>query len=616
MLPPMNSASGHAAVVGGRERFWPLGVTAAVVSAVIVIPVHRLWSASLRVPFSYEGDANSVAITVKGTLDHGWYWTNPNLGAPFKQHFVDYPFSDNVHIVIMRLMGLVFPDYPLVINLYYLLGYVMVAVAAAWAMHRLGLSRAAALAAAVLYSFLPYHQTRGEGHLFLGNYFIVPIACYLILRSLKAAPLLDKKLVTKRNALVIAACLLVGATTAYYAVFAILLLLLVGVVQLWQDRNFRRLTSTAFIVGAIALSFGVNAAPTVLYHARHGGNAAIAHDKVSDTEAQGLKVAAMLLPRENHRVSVLDKINRKYRDGSPVESELGQSFGAVGAAGLLVLLSLAVIGPFRRRPATHLEKQLQPLAALSVGAILLATVGGLSSLIAFVAPAVRGWNRISVFIAFFTFFALGLLADHVRRASRTPAALRRAFPVLLALVVVVGVFDQTRNPPPYGPTKAAFASDETFVKGIEKRLGRDAMVFQLPYNKFPESPGSVDMAYYDEARGYLHSDTLRWSWGGVKGRPQQDWQKPFLDERTPVPDMVDTIAAVGFTGIYIDRFGYEDRGAAIEAAIQQLAPQQPLVSPNGRLVLYDIRSYATKLQSDNPQRFQQLRNKVLRLPES
>lgn len=624
MLERMEPAQARADADRRNGGFWSLGVAVALVSALAVVPVHRLWDASLRVPFNYSGDANSVAIVVKGVIDHGWYWTNPNLGAPFSQQLVDYPFSETVHVALIRLLGLVFGDYALVLNFYYLLGYVLVGVTAAWALHRLGLSRPVAAAGAVLYSFLPYHQTRGEGHLFLGAYFVVPIACYLVLRSLGGRPILDtngerhgwRRVITRRNGIVVATCIVIGATSSYYAVFTLLLLAFVGVVQLWQRADLRRVVATLVLLGSITAGLVANMAPTLVYHARHGDNARVAHREVADSERQGLKVAAMLLPRQDHRIDLLDRVTRKYDEASPVESELGQSLGALGAVGLVGLLALTVLAPFRRRDSTPLERRVAPLGALSVAAILLATVGGLSSLVAFVVPEIRGWNRISVFIAFFVMVALGRGADAALAATRTPVAVRRLAPALLGVVVLAGLFDQTRNPEPYAPTKAEFASDEAFVRDVEGRLGRDAMVFQMPHVLFPESPSPVDMAYYDHARGYLHSDTLRWSWGGIKGRPRADWAEPFVNFRTPAAEAVEIIAAAGFSGLYIDRFGFDDRGAALERTLRALAPQTPLVSRNRRLVLYDIRDYAAALRRADPARFRALRDAVLNLPEA
>ena len=52
---------------------------AACVEAVLVL---RLWRADLRVPFNYRGDSVFFAMMVKAVIDHGWYLTNAQLGAP------------------------------------------------------------------------------------------------------------------------------------------------------------------------------------------------------------------------------------------------------------------------------------------------------------------------------------------------------------------------------------------------------------------------------------------------------------------------------------------------------------------------------------------------------
>ena len=57
-----------------------------------------------------------------------------------------------------------------------------------------------------------------------------------------------------------------------------------------------------------------------------------------------------------------------------------------------------------------------------------------------------------------------------------------------------------------------------------------AMVFQLPYRRFPETQPLARMADYDLMRGYLHSDDLRWSYGFMKGRPGDP--SPALAEET------------------------------------------------------------------------------------
>ena len=595
-----------------RERFWPIGIMTTAVTAIALVPVFRLWDASLRVPFNYSGDANSAAVIVKGVLDHGWYATNRNLGAPFVQHLSDYPFSGNLHMVLMRVLGFSGASYPVVINLYFLLGYALVAVAAAWVLRRLGVSTAVAVAISVLYSFLPFHQTRGEAHLFLGAYFIVPLACYLILRSLEPRPLLrGQTLLTRTNVGVIAICVLIGCANEYYAVFTLLLLALVLAVQAFRRASVMQLASTVVMAAVIAVTLGLNMAPNLLYERNHGTNTAIEHRDVSDSERYGLKLTSVLLPREQHRVDLLARITAKYSKNTPVDSEQGQSFGLIGAGGLLLLLGLAVLGPSGRRLPRPLDDRLRQLSALTVGVILLATIGGFSSLIAFVVPQVRGWNRISVFLAFFVFYGVALVLDHARQSRVIPDVVKKAAPVLLASAGRIW-----RRRPNQKPSALRAYEDRVRERRQVRTLNRAAPRQHRDGVPAPLQPvpGICPARRYGVLRPgarYLHSSTLRWSWGAMRGRPQGDWQDALV--AGTVRDMLDTVAAVGFTGIYIDRFGYADRGAEIERQIGALAPGPSLDSPNHRLVLYDIRAYATALRETDPERFAALRASILNL---
>jgi hypothetical protein len=47
----------------------------------------------------------------------------------------------------------------------------------------------------------------------------------------------------------------------------------------------------------------------------------------------------------------------------------------------------------------------------------------------------------------------------------------------------------------------------------------------------------------------------------------------------------------GFDGLSIDRLAYADRGSAVESEVSsQLGGAAPLVSPNGRLSFFELRT--------------------------
>jgi phosphoglycerol transferase len=125
------------------------------------------------------------------------------------------------------------------------------------------------------------------------------------------------------------------------------------------------------------------------------------------------------------------------------------------------------------------------------------------------------------------------------------------------------------------------------------------MIFQLPYVPFPEHPGFHKMQAYDHLRGYLHSKNLRWSYGTMKNRDGDRAQSAVAE--LPAEEFAEALAFAGFSGIYLDRFGYEDNGAAKESELSALLQTQPLVSPNGRLVFFNLGDYAKRLREKYPE---------------
>ena len=62
------------------------------------------------------------------------------------------------------------------------------------------------------------------------------------------------------------------------------------------------------------------------------------------------------------------------------------------------------------------------------------------------------------------------------------------------------------------------------------------------------------MADYELFQGCLHSHALRWSYGAMKGRATDDCQHEVAG--LPVGEMIQKLKATGFSGVYVDRWGY------------------------------------------------------------
>lgn len=80
----------------------------------------------------------------------------------------------------------------------------------------------------------------------------------------------------------------------------------------------------------------------------------------------------------------------------------------------------------------------------------------------------------------------------------------------------------------------------------------------------------------------------------MKGREGDQWYKGVAAK--PVDAMAATLVFAGFDGIYIDRHGYEDRAAALEAQLTQLLSAGPIVSQNQRLAFFNLAPLAGRLR--------------------
>ena len=112
------------------------------------------------------------------------------------------------------------------------------------------------------------------------------------------------------------------------------------------------------------------------------------------------------------------------------------------------------------------------------------------------------------------------------------------------------------------------------------------MVFQLPVIDFPEHGDVLRLSAHDEIKeGYLHSKTLRWSSGGVRGR-EGEWQWPA--SQLPMADLVRGVTAMGFSALTIDRYGYpRNARPEVRELSELLGP--PIARRGDRLLAWDLR---------------------------
>jgi len=203
-------------------------------------------------------------MITKGILKYGWWLENPDLGAPSGQQLYDFPnlVGDSLHLALFKLLGVFSSDPVLILNLFFLLSFPLVALMSFLVLRQLGIRAAVALVCSVLYALAPYHFWRGEPHVFLGAYYSVPVGAYLVLSLLSGRALFTRRARTggprllawasKRSLVTLMLCLLVAcAGTTYYAAFTGMLLIAVMVLILVTRRDIRALIQGSIVLGLI-----------------------------------------------------------------------------------------------------------------------------------------------------------------------------------------------------------------------------------------------------------------------------------------------------------------------------------------------------------------------------
>lgn len=571
----------------------------------------RVWDMPKRLPFDTRSDATLISSMVKTMEERGWYLNQPRLGAPFGQQFYDFPHGgETFQLAAMKVLVTITGDWGLAINLYFFLGFGVLAAVTFVVLRVLRFGPIPSAIAALIYTFMPYHFTHGEMHLWRSTYYSAPLAVLLLVWATQwrerflVDPAREGKgslrgnLRWPRVAGAAAVAVVVGGTETMTTGFAMTLLASGAVVAAIRWREPARLLVAGALIAVMGLTFVVLSYPTLNYYRAYGTNEKAARRLVTESELYGLKISRLVTPQGGHRSQTLSKIGARSQEGSYVKSEGGQALGILGTAGFLGALYGAFAGKRRRerpdtRPSWDRSSLREQATTFTLLAVLFGTIGGLAVLLAMGGfSQIRVWDRIVLIIAFFAMITVLLWAEQlvafVRRRSSRPTAV---LGVLAVAVLAFGLWDGI--PPvrkPYAQIEAQHASDRAFVAEIERVMPKDSAIFQLPVVEFPESQPVGTMLDYDHLRAYLADNgTLRWSYGSIKGRPNADWQVKLRDEVGPI-GALPALMGLGFTGLWIDTKGYTDGGKEIDQIIHAVGVE-PIRSPDGRFLFLDLRDF-------------------------
>lgn len=530
-------------------------------------------------PILYQGDPILILSMIKRVMEGHWVYSTWLMGTPFGSATYDYPIPDTGSLIALKVFGLATGSAIAAYNIYYFVGFALNALAGYAVLRALGLSKTFSFAGALIFTLLPFHFLRIQ-HLFYTWYFAAPAFTWFALRAYRGE--LDFFNGRAVRAQILDAALLLALTCfgVYYAFFGTLAILTAGLARFLKARALVSIRGT--IIAAVVVLAGtvVNVAPTIAYHHVYGKNHEDMVRLPVEAELYGLKIAQLVLPRSNHRIPVLARANAVYSSTFPLVNENATaSLGIVGTLGFIALL-LALFAPKER-----LDERFSVLSMLTISLLICCTIGGFSAVFALaISPLIRAWNRASVFIAFFSVAALMMVVQTALERAK-----RFVVPATAIALVLIAIFDQTT------PVCTAclagqadlYRQDSSFVANIEKDVPAGSMIYQLPYMAFPEANPIGTLGSYDEAIGFLHSKTLRWSFGGMKGRPGDLFYRALAQK--PIDQQMAEIKKMGFDGVWVDRRGYADNGTAIVGEITKVLGVAPAAQrADGAIVFFKI----------------------------
>jgi phosphoglycerol transferase len=551
------------------------------------------WKNDLRVPLGYVNDSLPVNMQIQSIIENGWFQRNDRLGAPFGQELYDYPFGvDNGNFAIMRALTLLSKDSHLLFNAFYVLGFFTVAVTAYFVAVRLGTTRIIAIGISFVYAIAPYHFLR-IGHTLLAHYAVVPLAVLLAVRAASGRSFSRSE---RRWASILgwaATCIALGSFGAYYAVFGLITIAMFAAFSALANRSRRPLVAAAALGGVTSVALVANLSGSLLYRMRNGVNDDAVLRIPLELDLYSFRLVQALTPPPGTRLPGFDGLTSVLDEGSP--SEPSMYFGLIGAVALIAMLLWAVARIVRR--TTDDGPASAPLMGAFVGAtvawILIASAGGLNWLLLLTGLSeLRAWGRVSILLLFLVLIWSGrwLGATMTRRSMSTGAQL-----AVVSVLALVAVTDQVGVAPPPDEWALDFEIDQDFFTAVDERLADGTTIGQLPAIRFPEGGRLNGAGPYDGLRPFLHTDGIRFSFGGMRGR-EAEWQQQLNE--LDVDDQIDAMIATGYDAILYLVPGYPDAGAAVIAALDNLGVDDVIVSTNGTWLFIELDSSMTDLDFD------------------
>lgn len=555
---------------------------------------YNIQNLDFSIPFRYIGtDEMSTLVEAKMVQETGWNIYTDRLAAPYGFDNANNIISGlhNFDTFTTKIFTLITGSYAAGVNWTFISAFYLIAIVSYIVLRNLKIKEWIAVCGAVDYALLPFIFLRNEEHLVLSCYYFVPLLvlmCLWIYEDEKFLNVGKGFFKYKRNiAAIVISFFIANSGIVYWQFFGCFFLCVTVFANIVRTKKFSYIKKGVVSIGMIIVFMAIGCIPEIIDIIGGASGTAGRLRSIPDAELYGLKIIQLILPVRGHGINYLESRIADYNESAPLVNENYTAYiGVIGIIGLVILLTFMF--RYKKETDSLLCSRLGALSELNIAAILMGTIGGLGAcFFVFISQTLRGFNRISVYIAFFCITAVCLVLDYLYR-KLNKRTIKYIMSIAMAVFFVMCIKEQ--NPDvglPIEESTAEWNNDKKFIAEIENSVEPGTMIYQLPYHKYPEGGTQNEMYDFELFKGYLHSDTLKWSFGISYGTEEDVWD--YETASLDISDMIAELREKGFGGIYLDRNGFDTgEWIVIEEKLGEELGIKPIVSSDGQLSFYKI----------------------------
>lgn len=566
------------------------GVIIAIIAIEIIYFGYNNWD--MHVPVTYDGgDAFSSIANMKMRLNGDGY----RMGWPFYEDVSKYsPKFTALSILAACFIDLFVDDFFVAQNIFLFLIPVLNVVVSYIVFTKLNIRRLLSFIGALIFGFSPYVQIRLFLHQDLAAVECIPIVfmfCFWLMEDEKFAAPSKAYFKHGRNIfLILFSWMIANNGIVYYPFFSCFILLVTGLSIAIQSRSIKKLIPSIVCIINIVFWLAVGFVPA-LYGALSGRGDVATNGTTRDairSTFYGLDIRSLLLSPKGYGIGFIKDFYEYL-----LEYDLEQYYAYLGIVGIVGFIVLLICLLVNKEKTTITENRIMMLSRINIMLILLGVSCGLGVIVALFVPFIASYNRVSIFILFACITAVLLLINNWLDILKDNKKKYFAVAIISAVMLLYGFYEQSGcyaylNKEMLDNNTQQLEWDRTFFAELEQNAGENSMVYMLPYMSSFENGSAGNVSDYEHFRGYMNTETIRWSYGGLNGGLNDRWYEA-TSEYEPA-ELIEELKEKAFAGIYINVDGYDgDEGKILTNQIlKELGTNQFVLHESGHKVFIPI----------------------------